>query len=695
MRSIRTKIILGILLCSVLTALITGLLTVWNSTQVAGNDAKEQMAAATQMEAAKINSIIAGIEQSVDTLSDRVMQNLDIEKFMSDKNYADEYTKQLEVEVNNFASHTFGAITAYVRYNPQYSNPTSGVFATRNTLEEAFSFVTPTDFSMYDENDAEHVGWYYIPVKNGAPIWMDPYLNQNINVYMISYVVPLFSEDGTSIGIVGMDIDFSQITDIVDNAQVFSSGYAFLAKEDGMVIHHKELEMGENVFDADASLTSFSGFFANENEQGETKVYSYTGEKKRMLFYNLDNGMKFVMTAPNMEIFSQANQVVTVVIIGIVLAVIISSVIGILVGTSLSKPIKQLTGVISQTAGLDFTPTMDGSKLRKQKDEIGKMAVEIHSMRIILREMIASIHNAETTILESVENLDYIMQDNSHRSEDNSAATQEIAAGMEEASSNTAEITESIEVVKQNAENIFALAQSGEKNSEEVLIRAEEMEKVSRQSSEKTNTIYAVMKQKSDAAIEKSKAVQRINELTDDIKNISSQTNLLALNASIEAARAGEAGRGFAVVATEIGSLASQTFQTVDNIHAIVDEVNEAVKNMTECITAMMEFLEETVLLDYDTFKETGGQYHADADGFIDIMRSVKGAVEQLDRYMEKIVTAVEDINITVSQSAEGINLIAEKSSETASTSMEGYERLRESRESVDALREIVTRFVL
>ncbi len=695
MKSIRIKIILGILLCSVLTAVIIGVMMVWNSTRVAGDSAKEQMASTAQREAGELNSMIATIEQSVDTLSDRIMQDFDFEKFVADKNYADEYTKQLETEVNTFASHTSGAITAYVRYNPEYSNPTSGIFATRNTVEEPFSFVTPTDFSMYEEDDLEHVGWYYVPVKNGAPIWMDPYLNQNINVYMISYVVPLFNEDGTSVGIVGMDIDFSQITDIVDNAKVFSSGYAFLAKEDGTIIHHKKLAMGNNLFDADVSLASLSGLFASEEKQGRAEVYEYQGEKKHMIFYKLDNGMKFVMTAPNMEIFSQANQMVIMVILGIAIAIIISSIMGIIVGTSLSKPIKQLTRVISQTSRLDFTPTLDGSKLRKQKDEIGKMAVEIHGMRLILREMIANINNAESTILESVENLDDIMQENSQRSEDNSAATQEIAAGMEEASSNTAEIVESIEVVKQNAENIFRLAQSGEENSKEVLVRAEEMEKVSRHSSDKTNEIYAVMKQKSDAAIEKSKAVQRINELTDDIKNISSQTNLLALNANIEAARAGDAGRGFAVVATEIGTLASQTFQTVENINAIVDEVNEAVANMTECITAMMGFLEDTVLLDYDKFRESGGQYHADADGFIDIMQNVKGAVEQLDRYMEKIVTAVDDINLTVSQSAEGINLIAEKSSETANTSMEGYERLRESRESVDALREIVRRFVL
>ena len=53
----------------------------------------------------------------------------------------------------------------------------------------------------------------------------------------------------------------------------------------------------------------------------------------------------------------------------------------------MTRPIRQLTAVIEQTAELDFRPTKEGSKLRKQKDEIGNMATKIHIMRKKLREM--------------------------------------------------------------------------------------------------------------------------------------------------------------------------------------------------------------------------------------------------------------------------------------------------------------------
>lgn len=695
MKSVRTKLIVSILICSLFTSVLIGVIAISNSVRTAGKDAMTMMQLTGQKKTEEINSTIQKIEQSVDTLSEVAMSNFDYDSFRQSKDYADTYTETVQQAVLDFANHTNGAVTAYLRYNPDYSNPTSGVFAQRQSVDSELQCLTPTDFSMYDESDVEHVGWYYLPVQAKTAIWMSPYMNENINIYMISYVVPLFAEDGTSIGIVGMDIDFSQITDLVDETKVYQSGYAFLTDASAAVMYHKNADEGTKLSNLDSSLSKSEDFIGDDGNQGKTMDYSYKNVNKKFAFYNLDNGMKLVLTAPVSEIYAEAYGLAKLIMIAMIVVFVLSAVIGVIIGTGMTRPIRQLTAVIEQTAELDFRPTKEGGKLRKQKDEIGNMATKIHLMRKKLREMMGDLQQTQQVLEGNAEDLNHLMKQNSAYAEDNSAATQNLAAGMEETSANAAHIVESVGIMRESSDNIQRLAEDGEKNSGQIQERAGEMERISTESRHKTDQMYAVMKQKTDAAVEQAKSVQKINALTDNIKQISSQTNLLALNANIEAARAGEAGRGFAVVASEIGDLATQTLDTVSTIDEIVGEVNSSVSNMTECLTTIMEFLEQTVLGDYEHFAQVGEQYHADADTFQQIMQQTKEAVDALEQHIGEISSTVSEINSMVEQSTDGISGIAEKSGSTQNLVTEGYDKLQECTQSVNVIRDFVAQFHL
>ena len=695
MKSVRTKLIVSILICSLFTSVLIGVIAISNSVRTAGKDAMTMMQLTGQKKTEEINSTIQKIEQSVDTLSEVAMSNFDYDSFRQSKDYADTYTETVQQAVLDFANHTNGAVTVYLRYNPNYSNPTSGVFAQRQSVDSELQCLTPTDFSMYDESDVEHVGWYYLPVQAKTAIWMSPYMNENINIYMISYVVPLFAEDGTSIGIVGMDIDFSQITDLVDETKVYQSGYAFLTDASAAVMYHKNADEGTKLSDLDSSLSKSEDFIGDDGNQGKMMDYSYKNVNKKFAFYNLDNGMRLVLTAPVSEIYAEAYGLAKLIMIAMIVAFVLSAVIGVIIGTGMTRPIRQLTAVIEQTAELDFRPTKEGGKLRKQKDEIGNMATKIHIMRKKLREMMGDLLQTQQVLEGNAEDLNHLMKQNSAYAEDNSAATQELAAGMEETSANAAHIVESVGIMRESSDNIQRLAEDGEKNSGQIQERAGEMERISTESRHKTDQMYAVMKQKTDAAVEQAKSVQKINALTDNIKQISSQTNLLALNANIEAARAGEAGRGFAVVASEIGDLATQTLDTVSTIDEIVGEVNSSVSNMTECLTTIMEFLEQTVLGDYEHFAQVGEQYHADADTFQQIMQQTKEAVDALEQHIGEISSTVSEINSMVEQSTDGISGIAEKSGSTQNLVTEGCDKLQECTQSVNVIRDFVAQFHL
>lgn len=560
-------------------------------------------------------------------------------------------------------------------------------------MDEPFTAVTPTDFSMYDSDDLEHVGWYYIPVQNGAPIWMDPYLNSNINVYMISYVVPIYSKDGTSIGIVGMDIAFTSLTDMVDAVDFIKNGYGFITKSDGEILYHKDLEEAVTLASLDESLSGINDYIANDNGSNDGFEYKYKGTKKILVSKSLKNGMVLILTAPQLQIFKEAHSLLYTILGAIVIALVVCLIVGIVVGNGIAKPINKLTDIIGKTAQLDLTDIAGENSLVKKKDEIGQMAGGVQNMRDAFRNMIESFTNVEHTINGSIDDLDSIMTDNNSRTYENSDATQQLAAGMEEATANTAQIVNNVESVRNQTRDIHSLAVKGEENSYEIQNRAEDMTRQISSSSEKTHNIYTSMKAKSDDAIERSKAVERIISLTDDIKSISSQTNLLALNANIEAARAGEAGRGFAVVADEIGSLSTETMTTVYNISSIVEEVNTAVYNMKDCIEELIAYLEDTVLMDYQMFNESSELYKNDADFFMQVMSEVRNGTDTLEKHIEEIVHAAGDINSMTENSALSVEDIASRSDDMGGANEQGYQKLLDARKAVKDLVDITEKF--
>ena len=693
MKSIRIKITGAIVLCSLITASIISLLSISDTRELSNAAAENELVLTCENTGEEINALISRIEQSVDTLSDIAMRKLEFSKFKNNNAYVTDYTNGLLEDFYTFAEHTDGAITAYIRYNPEFTEPTSGIFLTRNDTQSAFDSVTPTDFSMYDPSDAAHVGWYYIPVANKAPLWMDPYLNANINVYMISYVVPLY-ENGTSVGIIGMDIDFGQLTSLVDKAIAFDTGYSFVVSSTGSVLYHKEIESGTDLAEYNGGeLAPVKDFVLDSSNQGKTLRYSLNGEDKYLSYVELKNGMKLVLTAPLEEITADANALSVKILMFLVIGSMIAVVLGVLIGSTIAKPIKRITEIIKQTAKLDFQRATDIDKLMKKKDETGIMAKAVNEMRSVLRELVNNMERVKDDLLGNMKRLDDVMRENNSISEDNSATTQELAASMEETTASATMIVSNIDAIQTNAEEIRDLSEREQQESRAIMTRARELRDTTSSSNEKAMGIYADMRKRTEEAIEKSKVVAKINELTDDIRNISSQTNLLALNANIEAARAGEAGRGFAVVATEIGALANQTFQTVDGINEIVKDVNEAVVNMTECIQVIMNFLEETVVADYSSFGQVGERYEKDAESFAESMQHIYSEISELNRKIVEIVDAMDGVNRTITESAGGVNMIAEKSGDAVKKTLEGYEHLRESETSLNLLKELIEKF--
>lgn len=347
-----------------------------------------------------------------------------------------------------------------------------------------------------------------------------------------------------------------------------------------------------------------------------------------------------------------------------------------------NKELKEISTLINDNNG-DLTKRVNV----KSSDEIGQLAQGINQFLDILQNTIGKI-------VEGSKNLDNMINsvgENVTVSNDNA---QDVSSAMEELSATMQEIAATIQTVNDNTEsvgkNVVDIADKTEQinnYSQDMRERADSLAKSADENKRTTDEMVGNIVGTLKKAIEDSKSVERVNELTGEIVNISSQTNLLALNASIEAARAGEAGKGFAVVADEIRQLADSSRDTANNIQAINEHVTSAVYQLIDNSNKIINYIEETIFADYDSFVQAGAQYNEDACYISETMQEFAEKTEKLKELMKNTVESIEGISSGVEQSANAVTSSAVSTSQLVEQMNSIDKEMSESRNTVGELK--------
>lgn len=297
-------------------------------------------------------------------------------------------------------------------------------------------------------------------------------------------------------------------------------------------------------------------------------------------------------------------------------------------------------------------------------DELELIAGNVNTLLEYIRGIILEITD-NSTQLDSSSRLvaDHLTNAKDHVS-NVSASVEEMSAAMEETSASLVEINDSMKQIYQTTQEIAGKAESESETAEKVMQKAQgiyvsaetEQQTVRQRAGVMANALYD--------RIEKSKTVERINDLTADIIKITDQTSLLSLNASIEAARAGESGRGFAVVAGEIGALAANSAKTAKEINQVSSMVIEAVTELAAEADRMIRFVEQETVAGYDKLLENSQSYQKDMERLNRVLREFAEESGRLKENMDRISASVESVRVAVEESAEGITNVAQISVE-------------------------------
>ena len=350
----------------------------------------------------------------------------------------------------------------------------------------------------------------------------------------------------------------------------------------------------------------------------------------------------------------------TLFIISTLIEGIIVVLLLIMIIISIIRPLKKCISSIGVMEQGDFSQAM-GTALLKRRDDFGKLAASLESMRNEMSGLIGEVKSQATEITRMVQEIDDNIQALDEEIENVSATTEELAAGMEETAASSEEINAMSHEIESAAKSIATRSQDGATEADDIRDRAVGIKKTTTENDERTKAIHAEINEGLTKALEDIKVVDQIGVLAESIMEITGQTNLLALNASIEAARAGEAGKGFAVVADEIRVLAEQSKAAVVHIQDVTKNVVESVTNLADGAKKLLEFVGTDVVDSFAGFSDMADSYSNDAGSIDALVTDFSASSEQLLASINGVMDAIGEVSKAATEGATGTNDIAEK----------------------------------
>ena len=281
---------------------------------------------------------------------------------------------------DEMASKTNGVLTYYYRIDPAVSNTVKGFWYT-DLDGKGFVEHKVTDITLYNTEDTSKLVWFTVPKAKGEPIWLPPYITDNLDKRVISYNVPIYYQ-GRFIGVVGIEIDYSTMAEQVDSIRLYTNGYAFLNDTKGGLFYHPRIDV--------TKLTEETKPQVPADILGEDTFIHYTfdGVKKEAAWLPLSNGMRLNVTVPVSETEGEWQELIWN-ILSVALGVLLASSLFTMYYTKhITKPLEELTEAAEQVDKGNYNIALDYDR----DDEVGRLMNTFKRLTEHMKENISTLN---------------------------------------------------------------------------------------------------------------------------------------------------------------------------------------------------------------------------------------------------------------------------------------------------------------
>lgn len=340
MHSIRTKISAATIGAIIITMIIAAVLGVVAIRELGTSSAEKMLLLLCEAGQKNLDDCLEDLEQEVGVISAYVEDNLDDlsdEALQAHLDHVSDFFKKVMIK-------TKGVVTYYYRIDPIVSSTVKGFWYV-DLDGEGFREHEVTDITLYDTSDTSALVWFTVPKYEGKAVWLPPYITDNLDVRVISYNIPVYFH-AQFIGVIGIELDYSAMAELVNNITLYENGYAFVSDADGTLIYHPHIDATavETAPLAPERLLDLDMVFH----------YNYGGTDKLAAWLPLINGMHLNVSVPMEEINAGWQHwgqtlVITfsVLLIGFILFILKYT-------GKIIKPLQQLTEVAEHIDNGDF-----------------------------------------------------------------------------------------------------------------------------------------------------------------------------------------------------------------------------------------------------------------------------------------------------------------------------------------------------